>query len=252
MNIGFPGLFYDPQLGWISKLAWAADNDNGQLVSGGVYVIKAELMDPFGSVTTLQSSVQVLPGPGEGVLEIYNSAGERVARPPLPTMVAGTRLIGVRLQQDSSSLRFYVKDEQGVEHVVLWDGLNEEGRLVASGTYIAKLLYISPDGARHVEARSFTILDSPSEGLAKAQVGPNPATDQDWQLSAPAVVGQSLLATAYDLAGARVACAASEVGAAHLRLPNQNLAAGVYLIVLERYPMQSSTDRRVFKVALIR
>lgn len=258
LSIGFPGLLYDPQLGWVSSLAWAADNQNGQLVSGGVYVIKAEITDPFGTVTSLQGSVQVLPGPSDDVLAIYNSAGERVARPPLPAPLNGSRLMSLRLGQEDFSpghgagLKLIVMDEQGVETTVLWDGLNEQGRQVASGSYIAKLFYVSPDGGRHLEARSFVLLDAPREGLARALLAPNPSLGQDWRLSAPAQAGQGLWAQAFDLSGGRVAVAAAGPGATELRLPNQGLAAGVYLIVLERRPLQSSADRRVFKAALIR
>lgn len=258
LQIQFPGQLWDPERGWIDTVAWSADNDNGQTVSGGVYVIKAEITDQWGSVSTLQSTVQVLPGYGDGGLAIYNSAGELVARPPLPLMAAGTRLTGVRLGAvdlvpgDGRGLTLYLKDEAGVEHIAVWDGRNERGALVDGGVYMAKLVYVSPQGVKQVEIRSFSVVPAPQPGLAGATLAPNPSRGQDWVLWAPPSPDQGLRALAYNLAGDLVAQASAQPGASSLRLGHPSLAPGVYVIVLERQPRRGSTDRRSFKAALIR
>lgn len=257
VSILLPGLLRSDDGTWIDGIAWRADNDNGQWVSGGDYVLKAEYTDNFGSVTTLQATVLVLPAEREAALSIYNSAGELVARPALPPL-GGDRLVELSLSEAEfasgmgGGFTISVKDEAGRLYSVPWDGRNDRGEWVDSGVYMVKLVYHGPGGVTRVEIRSVTVLKAPSQGLTGARLAPNPAQREDWTLYAPPQPDQALEAMAFDLNGAKVAEARSAPGAARLRLPNQGLAGGIYLIVLQRIPARDSSDRRVFKAALLR
>jgi len=72
-----------------STVVWDGNNDNSGSVGGGMYTIKAEIVDPFGQVTSLVQSVQVLPGGSQQSLDIFNSAGELVRTIRLPVPVPG-------------------------------------------------------------------------------------------------------------------------------------------------------------------
>ena len=267
-TVTFPGVLYDPVRGAISSLSWDGTNDGGQQVSAGVYTLKAEIKDPWGSITSLTASVQKMPAQPANQLLIFNSAGEIVARPLLPSLPAGSRLTAVSLDKDQFSplygadgtavvgLRFWLTDEKGVLHPLDWDGRNSDGAPVASGSYIAELVY-SPKGAggvQVVESKSFVVLQGGADtALEGAFAAPNPVRRAD-TLKAyyPAAAGSRVQAVLYDLAGQAVATAVDPSGGGSLSVPTGGLAGGIYLLELEKHSGRGVLARRLLKIALVR
>jgi uncharacterized repeat protein (TIGR01451 family) len=269
LAIQFPGYLWDAERGYqVGGTTWDADNSGGQPVAGGVYYIKAEIVDAFGQVTTLQKSVQVLSVSPENTLSIYNSAGEVVATVPLP--VSGTaRFASLKLKEASfapefdaatgepagSGYAFVLTDEQGVEVTAAWNGLGNRGLPVASGSYLAELVYSAPGGGgrRVVETKAFTILQGLSPAtLDGSFVSPNPSQrGADLVLNYKVASAYSVVARLYNLDGELVKQAEDPGQSGKLRFGTKGLASGVYLMKVERLSGTSSAARLLLKVAVV-
>ena len=269
LGITFPGYLYDPAHGQVGNgLVWGADNDNGQLVGGGIYLVKVEIVDNFGQMTTLQRSVQVVRANPENSLTIYNSAGERVVALALPAGVSGTAHFGaLRLSTDSVAVEFdeatgaalgtpftlFVSDDHGVETAVPWDGRNAQGAPVTSGSYTAELVYAPAGGSRQVLTKGFVLLEAGNgASLTKAFAYPNPSRHgEDILVQYVPSLGSRVEAQLYSLAGELVGTAVDPSQSGTLRLPAKSLASGVYAVRLEKKSGTAVLTRVVLKVAVV-
>ena len=66
IEVGFPGSLTGPG----AYVHWDGRNDSGQAVGGGMYYIKAEVIDSFGKVTAMIEPVQVIEPKAEAILAI--------------------------------------------------------------------------------------------------------------------------------------------------------------------------------------
>jgi hypothetical protein len=267
VSIGFPGYLYDPSAGPVTSVLWLADNNGAQPVSGGVYVIKAEIVDQFGSVTTLQQSVQVVGVHPANALVIYNSAGEIVARPALPVTAGGRSLTSVWMKEQSwtpefdasgvvvGGLSFYFKDELGNQYSTVWDGRNSEGAPVNSGNYTAQLVYqgTGAGAGQIIETRGFVVLRSQAAAsLDSAVVGPNPLLNDDpLRIRYTPSHDYPVHVRLFDLAGALADQGADPAGSGWVTL-RKGLAPGVYVLELTKQSGSSVVARRMIKVAVVR
>jgi hypothetical protein len=269
LAIDFPGYLWDSNLNQqVSGVAWAADNDNGQVVNGGIYTIKAEIVDQFGQVTTLQRSIQVISVVPQNSLDIFNSAGELVASLPLPALGTG-RFQSLAMdesnyapQYDSvsgavvgGSLTLKLKDEQGADYSVSWDGRNSLGVPVASGNYIAELVYFAPGGGgrRVVESKSIVVLQgSASADFAGAYAYPNPAQrGGDLKISYPVSARYGASAKLYNLAGELISQAEDHAKSGIFTFSSADLASGVYAVELDKLSGGTLVARTILKVAIV-
>jgi hypothetical protein len=265
--IRFPGTLYDPALGAITSVTWGADNNSGQLVKSGIYTIKAQITDQFGSVTTLQHSVQVLAVTAQNSLDIYNSAGELVTQLSLPST---GRFSALSLASDSYGVKYddhsgviassslfalTVTDEHGVPSTVYWDGRNAQGLPVVSGSYIAELVYGIPGGGnRVVESKSFVVLQAgDSAGLAGSYAAPNPVQHgADLVLHYPVSAQYRCVARLYSLSGELIAYAEDPGQLGELRINTGAIASGVFFAQLEKLSGGAVAGRMALKVAVVR
>jgi hypothetical protein len=244
-------------------LVWHGDNDNGQIVDNGTYTLKVETVDPYGAVTALSRAVSVLGNNGGNSLAIFNSAGELVRTLPLSSLPDG--LVDFRLREEPEAggqggLKFAIRGDDGVERPWAWDGRNDVGQPVASGSYLVRLMRTELGVGRTLKSVSVVLLQSPDLGvqaaLASAQAGPNPWRGADGdgpvQLVYRAQPGLQMRARAYNLAGELVAVGVDPSSTGRLSLPMQGLAAGVYLIDLEAMAGPARLGRRTLKLAIVR
>ena len=220
LSISFPGYLIDPNTGGpTNSVLWLADNNGGQFVAGGVYYIKAEIIDTFGQTTTLQRSVQVVSVAPQNYLRIFNSAGEVVASIPLPVNSGTGRFASMKLSDDKfgpkydeasgaivgGSLQVLAMDEHGHEYPSYWDGKNSQGVPVASGNYTAELVYNAPGGGgTHViQAKSFIVLQSGNAAtLAGSFAYPNPILHgEEIKINYPLSATYSTAARLFNVAG---------------------------------------------------
>jgi hypothetical protein len=261
LAIEFPGAL----AGGGNVVLWRGDNAGGQAVAGGSYFIKAELVDPFGQVSSLIRPVVVVPGGARQSLRIYNAAGELVRSLALAFTVDGAASLELEggvylLEIDPATgsagqpLKIGVRGNAGAA-VQAWDGLNDRGAPVASGTYTLQLVSLEGGGGTVVDSRSLSVLKS-SHGeaeLASALAWPCPV-----QGGTPLHVdfaprsGQWVDAGVYTLSGEAAGQAQSAPGAGRLTLSTSGLASGIYLLELRRSNGQAILARRILKVAVIR
>jgi hypothetical protein len=267
VTLSFPGFLRDPVLGQISSLLWLADNNAGQLVSGGVYTLKAEITDNFGEITTLQKSIQVVSVVPQNRVLIYNSAGELVAAPVLPLPPSGRAYTGMRLKADSyapeydasgaarTSLRFELRDETGAVSYLDWDGRNAMGIPVASGSYIAELVYNAPGGAGStvIETKGFVVLRTAEPGSLDGLIaGPNPLpAKQALRVRVPLSPGYHAVARLYNLAGELVAQGEDADADGVLSMDPAGAAPGVYLLKVANMRGGAVASQRLLKIGIV-
>jgi hypothetical protein len=265
LHINFPGYL---QGGSTSGVLWNATNASGQLIQSGVYTIKAQIVDNFGQVTTLQKSIEVVDATPQNSLDIYNSAGELVVSLPLPvasgtghfeSMRLSTAALGVKVDAatgviQSAPLQIWVMDEHGTEYPVQWSGLNAQGAPVNSGSYIAELVY-SPAGGGHqvVSTKSFVVLQAGNfASLDGAYAYPNPVMHGgDLFLHYNPSAGASISGRLFSLSGELVGQAADSGLSGILRFNGGDLAGGVYMVRLEKLSGSAVIASTMIKVAVV-
>ncbi|NBC15759.1 MAG: T9SS type A sorting domain-containing protein [Bacteroidetes bacterium] len=92
--------------------------------------LAANYPNPFNPSTRI---TYTLPQPGQVTLRVYDVAGRRVATLHDRAQGAGT-------------------------HVATWDGRDQAGRAVASGTYLYRLEVVDASGRRHTQTRAMVLL----------------------------------------------------------------------------------------------
>jgi hypothetical protein len=243
-----------------TSLTWLGDNDEGQKVGGGVYVLKLDVTDPFGSVESWERSVEVLPAPAAQALDIYNSAGERVARLGAAS-ASGLPLTGLGFRNpdkavyapaEGASVEFLLRDAAGAAVGASWDGRSDLGRQVAPGTYTAQLVDLR-GGRMAVVSKTFTLLRAAGEAF-NALAAPNPAGPGDLFVGIRVGglrQGEAAWARLYALDGALAESAAPSADGV-IRLKLAGLAPGTYMAVLECGLNRVARARLALKIALRR
>lgn len=221
------------------SLAWDGTNDGGQPVSGGVYTYKVEFRLPDGRVTAVVLPIQALAAPAQQKVEIFNSAGERVYQAQLNMAASG----GFRLGEASmvtgadrngsalGKLDLLIDTAQGPQ-TWSWNGQNDQGQWVSSGTYTVQLSQSWPDGRSQTLLKSFTVLRAPDQDRpgGDLSLGPSPLRPgQALTLAFSPIPGAEVELKLYDLAGEAVIVARAATDQGRLSLNADRLASGIYL-----------------------
>ena len=255
--------------GGSNALVWEGNNDTGQSVSGGSYLIKVQETDPFGRIVSWAHDVTVLPAAHPQSLNIYNSAGELVRSLDMSVLARGARIANFSMADagkkafvvpnDPSavgSLMLTVTDVHGVQSQVPWDGRNSQGQPVASGIYNIQLLSKMDTGAVVIATRDIVVLKNPdSQSAVDVKVVPNPVGPKDRQVSflfSPLPFGRHAQLMLYNLSGDLVAQGVSNAGADRLILNIGPWSSGIYLGVFEVREGGGLVSRRQLRVALRR
>lgn len=238
-----------------AALAWDGTNDQGQAVAPGTYYLKVETRDPFGQATAFDLTVQALAAPldGAGALDIYNSAGERVASLAL-SPAAG--IVDYSLAQDSfvagasGGLVIHCVDSSGAPQTLVWDGRNGAGQTVAAGIYT--LMPRSQAGTSSLKAIAVTVLSAPGLEPVAPRLAPNPAQPgaTSLRIQGPAS-GQDWTLDLYNVAGERVRQGGGKSGSL-LQVPLAGLSAGVYVAEIRTLDGQGRAWRWALKAAILR
>jgi hypothetical protein len=222
------------------SLGWDGSNDGGQAVSSGAYTYKVEFRLPDDRIVAYSLPVQAVAVPLEQSIEIFNSAGERVYKAQLP---AGLASGGFRLEQDTlitgsdasgapqGQLKLVLQTPSG-DQDWSWDGRNDQGAWVHSGTYTLQMAQAWPDGRRQTLLKSFTVLRAPDLDVpgGTLSLGPSPlGPGQQLRLAYSPAPGQRLELRLYNLAGEAVATVGSQADSGRLGVPTLGWASGVYV-----------------------
>ena len=234
-------------------ISWDGTNNASQRVSTGIYSVVIQVTDPFGKVESLTALANVIrqPSPGASVV-VYNSAGEALRHLSLslgpgadPTQL---RLGDSKLVSGSTTVQVSV-DGGGS---AIWDGRNDEGRLVAAGDYMLRLESFDAQGGRKDASASVTVLRDADHSTFTAIAAPNPASTKDSgvhvAVSAPPL--WTISATAYNTAGEAVAQLQTEPQGLFWDLSRRGYAGGFYLLVVQGQGPGGESKRLTLKVAL--
>jgi hypothetical protein len=259
VGVILPGTF--SATGPAASLQWDLSNSGGQLVSAGIYYVKAEYRDPFGHTSSFIEPTQVLATGGADLLRIYNSAGELVWTEALSYTAAALDMPpGFVVEQGAAGamvngpLGVKVIDRGGAVHLLDWDGRNAQGNPLDSGTYLVQLVAKGETSSQVLEARSVTLLKAPNalRPLASARLAPNPLRgDGDGRLDFDPVAGGRISAQLYSLAGELVLTAHGDASAGTLALPVQGLAGGVFVVRVTLVNSAGTRDTAVLKWACV-
>lgn len=258
LQVGIPGRLADGS----DRVLWSGDNDGGQSLRTGIYSVKLQWVDPFGSVSAQILAVSVLDARPTQALQVFNAAGERVRQIDLP---GGLGVGGFDLASDlllvggdsgaSPGLKIDLRLEQGQSYPSRWDGRNDAGAWVDSGVYSIVLLSRQGSEGPRVMTKSVQVLRAPeAEATAGIRLLQNPLRPGQTELRIAYAPGNGLWARAqlFNLAGERVGTAEDLGQRGLLSLDCGRLSSGVYLARVELGDGTRVLGRKLLKVGIVR
>jgi flagellar hook assembly protein FlgD len=250
-------------------LAWSGENDAGQWVKGGSYYFKVEYADPFGATTSYVKPIQVVQGVLESRLDLYNGAGEVVAKLDLSSY--GQAVTDFSLEKDTLALAYRadgtveeplrgsLRLADGSTVPFVWEGRGEGGRPVQAGSY-RWVLRTETSAGTQVKSKGLTVLRAVDAGLSREPVlAPNPAhadatsgLGRRLQVRYPAGEISAVRLLLYNQAGEAVAGGFAPGDGGLASLGYEGVSGGVYLLLFEGRLNSGALYRRIFKVAIVR
>jgi len=251
-----------------TMVSWRGQNDSGQSVRGGMYYFKVEYNDPFGHTTSYVKSVQVIEGQGGNYLGVYNSAGEEVFRQDLTSLPKSINNFSVDKESlavavdangvAQGAITFTLTDSLGAQTPYVWNGLNNQGVPLASGTYTVRLINETNTGSVTVSRQVALIKGTDPSLKFEPFLAPNPApiggVPGRGRYLAVAYPWPGLFearATMYNQVGEKVSAAGDPGNSGSIWLSYESLASGIYLVEVRGRTLSGSPYRRVLKAAIL-
>ncbi len=242
---------------------WDGANDQGQDVASGTYYVQMKVTDPYGNVTTSTEAATVIETGKIYEVRIFNSAGELVKTLVVPTAygaVAPSQVVPAATVftpdplGKGAGLKF---DLGGGLPALTWDGTNNQGQLVQSGSYTVQLLADGSNGSTTLADSQVTVVERGGDLLSGLLAAPDPAV---WGQAAfveirfQAPAGTQVTGRVYDMAGELVANLDNGANPEELVLPlnGKGLAGGVYVVAVTARAPWGTVERRILKFALVR
>jgi flagellar hook assembly protein FlgD len=240
---------------------WDGANDSGQKVDNGMYYAKFEITDPFGHVEVRTEEVTVLSAAKQYMVRLYNSAGELVRTVQVATDSGTAAPSKISVKGDGKAIAL---DPAKANTVVFdlgsssltWDGTNDAGVLVQSGTYFVQLAAMGEGGATTVQSTSITIIEARTVNLLSQLFAvPNPASlskDHGITIHMSNPPGTKVLGRLYNLAGECVLVTANDSDPQRLfiNLDDRRLASGIYILAVWAKAPWGVVDRKSVKLAI--
>jgi hypothetical protein len=240
-----------------ADLVWNGGNDSGQAVSGGVYYVKLEVRDPFGHVEAFSREVSVFAPATPYSIRIFNSAGELVRTLEAPANMASAPSRLDAGKGGVASLGAGISFDLGNGSSLDWDARNDSGQKVASGTYHAELLVQQQGSGTVIHSTSVAVLHSSEDFFAGAALMPNPlnsASGLKAEFRLAQGQGLALTGRLYNLAGELVLSSSNDLDPDKiiLDLSGRGASSGTYVLAVTAKAPWGSTQKKVFKLALVK
>jgi hypothetical protein len=267
-DLRFPGVLVENGVVYDGLLNWDLTNDAGQAVANGAYLIKADYEDPFGQHSTVSAAVEVLTHAGPNKLTLFNAAGEVVWERFLNSdYPGGIQSLDASIPQTyapsfdangnnlSGPLLIRGLSKGTTLETIPWDGKNNRGLPVSSGTYSMQLSYTNASGAITIETHPLTILATGGgPSLEGAYMAPNPALPGSPGATVFYTPSAGLAAEAvvYDVTGAAVARGLDTLGTGRLFVDTGALPMGVYLVHVRKIQGASTLAKTLLRLAVVK
>ena len=157
-----------------TMVVWDGVNNRGQKVETGVYYLKIEQSDQYAHTNVTIRSLTVIKAEAYVELRVYNSAGElvRTIREDKSTVTDKLVLnVAATLATNQEVLIGYSKDPADV---IKWDGKNDQGVAVSSGSYEIQIVAQSLGGSATAASKTVVVLNRSNEFLTDEKIYPNP------------------------------------------------------------------------------
>lgn len=249
--------------------SWAGDNDGGQFLQNGTYYVKLDLTDQFGHSTAMTVAVTLLSSDTTYALRVFNSAGEEVKE----IMLSGYNSNAPsRLDADKSSI-VIGQGSGGAGQVIFdlgngttasWDGTGSDGQRVQSGSYLAQLIVSHDSGPKSVASAAIIVLNTGDSLLGGAVLAPNPLNlaggHAGSQAGSAAILklnagaGVEVTGRLYNMAGELVMTATNDMNPSEMRfeMAGRQMSSGVYILAVTAKAPWGSSERRSFKLVIVR
>ena len=235
---------------------WNGTNASGNPVSNGTYYVKVDSVDSLGSDQSVIQDVTVNRSLSKVVVEICNAAGE-VVRNLYEADGAGP-VTAVQLSslilETGSTAQSLVTIGMSNGAILVWDGSGAGGTMVTNGVYFLEIFSENGTGGEEVLTKDLTVINS-DRSVVGVYAYPNPWQSGDPPLTFKVSSTQpmTLKVRFYDLAGERVAIFSGPPGGSQALFPNDTIASGVYIAVVELWSVNGDmTARQSLKVMIRR
>jgi len=242
-----------------------AVNDQGQGISAGAYYIKIEQVDAYGHADVFIKNLTVIEVEKYVELRVFNNAGEIVR-----TIRDYNADTANQLKMNVEPSYLISKDTGGQIDVfyndngnyIMWDGKNESGYAVSSGTYELQVIVKTEQNDVVQASKRVVIMYEPKEFLSGARVYPNPFISAgaqeaviEWNFTGSIETGSISIAI-YNIAGElvkklRVPLEDESVKWDGRNTGGETVAHGYYIIVMEGVNSEGHVNRLKLKMAVM-
>jgi hypothetical protein len=248
-----------------ASFMWTAINAQSQNVAPGKYYIKVEQTDDYGHVTSFIKDITVLNAVEYVELNIFNSSGEivrsiRKTGPVINSKITLSMEDVITIGNNGTPVN--IKYGNTAADYIQWDGRNQEGRVVSSGSYEVQVIVQTLKGMT-MSSQSVVVLREEKNYLASLLILPNPYNIVNeynpvvfkWTVKTGAETGSAYVKI-YNLAGELVKTLKGKIEDAGgltwdtYITPFQRAGTGLYICVLETRNSAGYINRQTAKLAL--
>ena len=180
LSIYLPGLITPDDMSQTgTAFSWDGTTNAMQPAASGSYYIKIQQVDTYNHVSVLIKDFSVMQVEQYVELLVYNSAGEIVYDYKQYTTAPNNvtlQLADIIPVQKSGNNNIQVVYGPGLLDYINWNGLNNSGVAVGSGTYEVKIISRTIEGTEVTASKTVIVLSEGSKYLGDIKAYPNPYT----------------------------------------------------------------------------
>jgi flagellar hook assembly protein FlgD len=216
---------------------WDGTNNNGQLVANGAYYVKVDNVDSYGTTTSVTKFLTVARVVSDVGLTVYNHAGEAVRH--LAETYSGVidNITQARLTASVISPTNGTSEGVSMTAVMsgslllgIWDGRNDQGRIVNNGQYYIEVKVADGKGDHATVDLPVAVL-APWDG-GKVIVKPNLLTpEKPIGIIDGGVAGGTVKVKVFSLTGGVVESLNGVPGSGVVQLNSTGLTSGMYILL---------------------
>jgi hypothetical protein len=261
LDIYIPNLMTPNNEGAVGTLfTWDGTTNGQQPVASGSYYIKLQQVDTYNHVSVLIKQFSFLQEQQFVELLVYNSAGEVVYDSKQYTNLAPTvvtlKLADIIPVQKSGNNNIQVIYGPALTDYISWNGKNNDGDAVGSGTYEIKILSQTLEGTVVTASKTVVVLSEGSKYLDNIKAYPNPYTGTGvltfaWTSGETGIITIKI----YNISGEMVRSLTGNLAAGTLTWDcktgsGYNVSQGYYVAVLSATDSEGYVNYKTVKFAI--